>query len=76
MSTLVGAHVTPQTSLGTKGQKPADEKGWLSRKTFEGLPTRYQEIARELAAAGEISIENMPGMPAGCTGNAVVSGKN
>jgi len=71
MSALQAPQSTPRRSLGTEGQKPADEKGWLSCKTFEGLPSRYQEIARELAAAGEISIENMPGQLAGAQTNGI-----
>lgn len=42
-------------------QKPVDEKGWLSRKTFEDLPARFKAIARELETSGEIEIENFIG---------------
>jgi hypothetical protein len=71
MSASQAPHATPHGSLSGIGQKPADEKGWLSRATYDGLPARFQAIARELAAAGEIEIERSTRMNEGSYANAI-----
>lgn len=47
------------------------DKGWLSHRTYEDLPERFQVIARELEAAGEIEIERSNRMNQGQHGAAV-----
>lgn len=58
-SAVQAGHDTPHRSLSTNGQKPAVEKGWLSHATYNGLPARFQAIAREMASSGEIEIEGL-----------------
>ena len=77
MSAVPAPHTTPRRSFGGKGQKTAGVYlGQLSAATYTNLPPRMQAACREMVRLGEITIENMPGMPAGCPENAVVSGKN
>jgi len=62
MSTLAGA--LPSTSrdqFSTAAQKPSQEKGWISRATYDSLPAGLQESARDLVKKGRIEIENIVG---------------
>jgi len=58
MKTLTGMHDKSRRSFYTGTQK-SDGIGWLSRSTYLDLPERFQEVARILAARGEIEIEGI-----------------
>jgi hypothetical protein len=66
MSALEASRAHPQRSLSAKGEKTAAVYlGQLSAGTYARLPVRMQAACREMVKLGEITIEDMPSMPAG-----------
>ena len=65
MSASQAPHATPGRSLNTATQKTAVDIGWLSHATYNVLPPRFQQAARELASKGELVIEDIPIIPGG-----------
>lgn len=49
--------------------------GQMPASTYAALPPKMQKACRIMVNNGEMTIENVPGMPAGCTENAVISGQ-
>ena len=44
--------------MSTSMQKLSDQKGWISRATYDSLPPIFQASARDLVKKGRIEIEN------------------
>jgi hypothetical protein len=61
MSASQAEHGNPHRSLSSLGQKPAPEKGWISRATYNSLPPLFQASARDLVKLGRIEIESVGG---------------